>query len=182
MKILLFGASGSGTTTLGKELETKSDFKHLDVDDYYWKSTNPPYQEKIALAERNKLLTTDFNYFENVIVSGSLVSWGKEWESAFDLAIFIYLNPKIRIQRLQNREFERYGNQLLTDKTIKATSEDFIEWAKKYDEPNFTGRSLKIHQDWIKKLDFPVMKLDGTKELEKKVNSILKRINPNFNK
>ncbi|MFT6964561.1 MAG: adenylate kinase family enzyme [Flammeovirgaceae bacterium] len=33
MKTLIFGASGSGTSTLGRELESKSDFKHLDVDD-----------------------------------------------------------------------------------------------------------------------------------------------------
>ena len=39
MKILIFGASGSGTTTLGKEIEKITDFTHLDVDDYYWKKT-----------------------------------------------------------------------------------------------------------------------------------------------
>ena len=54
MKILIFGASGSGTTTLASEIETKTGFKHLDVDDYYWKKTNPPYQEKIPLTERNE--------------------------------------------------------------------------------------------------------------------------------
>ena len=39
MKILIFGASGSGTTTLGKEIEKRTDFTHLDIDDYYWKKT-----------------------------------------------------------------------------------------------------------------------------------------------
>jgi len=37
MKILKLGASGSGTTTLGIEIERRTDFKRLDVDDYYWK-------------------------------------------------------------------------------------------------------------------------------------------------
>ncbi|MFT6964563.1 MAG: adenylate kinase family enzyme [Flammeovirgaceae bacterium] len=173
MKILLFGASGSGTSTLGREIEKKSNFKHLDVDDYYWKPTNPPYQEKVPLGERNQKLTTDFQQYENVIVSGSMVSWGKEWESVFDLVVFIYLNPTIRIQRLQQREFERYGNKLLTDEKVKQASEDFIEWAKKYDEPDFTGRSLKVHRDWIELLDCPVLELDGAEELEDKVNSVL---------
>ncbi|BDD11489.1 hypothetical protein FUAX_39210 (plasmid) [Fulvitalea axinellae] len=42
MKILIFGASGSGTTTLGKEIAKRAKFTHLDADDYYWKPTNPP--------------------------------------------------------------------------------------------------------------------------------------------
>ena len=34
MKILITGASGSGTTTLGKALSVATNFKHLDVDAY----------------------------------------------------------------------------------------------------------------------------------------------------
>ena len=72
MKILIFGASGSGTTTLGNEIQKRTDFKHLDVDNYYWKKTEPPFQEKIALEKRNKNLKADFNGFKNVIISGSM--------------------------------------------------------------------------------------------------------------
>lgn len=50
MKILLFGASGSGITIFGNEIEKRIDFKHLDVDDYYWKKATPPFQVKIPLA------------------------------------------------------------------------------------------------------------------------------------
>ena len=115
MKILLFGASGSGATTLGKEIEKVTDFVHLDVDDYYWKKTMPPFQEKISLNERNENLRVDFIKNNNVIISGSMVSWGKEWETSFDLAVFIHLNNDIRMERLKKREFERYGEKLLTD-------------------------------------------------------------------
>ena len=83
MKILVFGASGSGTTTLGKEIEKRSDFKHLDVDDYYWKQTTTPFQEKVPLTERNQNLKTDFEKFNKVVVSGSMVSWGKEWQTTY---------------------------------------------------------------------------------------------------
>ena len=122
MKILLFGASGTGTTTLGKEIEKRTDFKHLDVDDYYWKKTNPPFQEKIPLAKRNKHLMVDFNKSDNVVVSGSLVSWGKEWERVFDLAVFMRLENKERMERLKKREVKRYGKSLFTDKKIQENS------------------------------------------------------------
>ncbi|PKG42820.1 AAA family ATPase [Psychroflexus sp. MES1-P1E] len=176
MKILIFGASGSGTTTLGKEIEKITDFTHLDVDDYYWKKTELPFQEKIPLVLRNKSLKADFKKFENLVVSGSMVSWGKEWEQAFDLAIFIILENKERIERLKKRETERYGKKLLTDKNIQQNSKAFLEWANQYENPNFNGRSLKVHNDWIELLGCKVLKLDGRIELTEKVETVIKVI------
>ena len=176
MKILIFGASGSGTTTLGKEIEKRTNFIHLDVDDYYWKKTELPFQEKIPLVERNKSLKTDFNKFENLVISGSMVSWGKEWETAFDLAIFIRLENTERMERLKKREIERYGNKLLTERKIQQNSKAFLEWANLYENPNFNGRTLKVHNDWIELLDCKVLKLDGQIELTEKVETVIKEI------
>lgn len=176
MKILIFGASGSGTTTLGKELEKKTGFVHLDVDDYYWKQTDPPFQEKLPLKKRNKNLKADFEKFANIIISGSMVSWGKEWETAFDLAIFIRLNNKERMKRLEKRETERYGKKLLTDKTIQQNSKAFLEWADQYENPNFNGRSLKVHNNWMELLSCKIFRIDGEMELNEKLEEILKEL------
>lgn len=176
MKILIFGASGSGTTTLGKELELKSGYSHLDVDDYYWEKTNPPFQKKIPFSIRIENLKADFSRQENVVVSGSLVSWGDDWEHAFDLAVFLRLDPRIRLERLKNREWERYGELLHKDKITQKNSEDFLAWAARYDHPDFEGRSLKIHLEWISKLNYPVLTLDGQLPLEVKVEEVMKFI------
>jgi adenylate kinase family enzyme len=176
MKILVFGASGSGTTTLANEISKRTVFVHLDVDSYYWKKTEPPFQEKIPLAERNEKLKADFIKNENVIISGSMVSWGKEWEAAFDLAIFLQLNGKERIDRLKKREKERYGEKLLTDKKTQSDSKAFLEWAKQYDYPKFKGRSLQIHNDWIELLSCKVLRLDGTTALNDKTDKVIAEI------
>ena len=181
MKILIFGASGSGTTTLANEIETKTDFKHLDVDDYYWKKTNPPYQEKIPLTKRNENLKADFEKYKNVVVSGSMVSWGKEWETAFDLAIFIRLENTVRMARLKKRETQRYGEKLLTDKKILKNSNEFLEWSNQYENPNFKGRSLKIHNNWIEMLDCKILRLNGATELSNKVEIVLNEIKTCYN-
>ncbi|WP_378174990.1 AAA family ATPase [Aquimarina sp. SS2-1] len=173
MKILIFGASGSGTTTLAKEIEKNTDFVHLDVDDYYWKRTEPPFQEKISLIQRNQHLKADYQKFENVIVSGSMVSWGKEWQKAFDLAIFIHLDNAERMNRLYQREQQRYGDKLLTDKIIRQNSKAFLAWANQYENPNFEGRSLKIHTDWIQLLQCTVLRIDGGKTLKDKTEKVL---------
>jgi adenylate kinase family enzyme len=173
MNILIFGASGSGTTTLANSIAIQTDFVHLDVDDYYWKQTSPPFQEKIPLVQRNRNLKADLKKHKNVIISGSMVSWGKEWESAFDLAIFIRLDNSERMKRLKNREIERYGDTLITDKKAQQNSKAFLEWANQYENPDFEGRSLKIHNNWMDVLDCSVLKINGDLELCKKTEVVL---------
>lgn len=45
-RINIVGAPGSGTTTLGRALATQLGFVFADADDFYWKPTTPPFQEK----------------------------------------------------------------------------------------------------------------------------------------
>jgi adenylate kinase family enzyme len=125
---LIFRASGSGTTTLGKEIKRKTSFVHFDVDDCHWRK-KPPFQEKAPLREQNKRLRPDFNKRKSIIVSGSIVNWRKEWGKSFDLAIFIHLNSQKRMERLKNREIQRYGDKLLTDKKTQWNSKALLEWA-----------------------------------------------------
>ena len=84
MKILIMGASGSGTSTLAKELSKRKSFVHLDADKFYWANTLIPFQEKIPLEIRNQKLLDGFNKDVNVVISGSLVSWGEHWKNLFD--------------------------------------------------------------------------------------------------
>ncbi len=57
--IHIFGASGSGTTTLGRYLSEELGCFHMDTDDYYWEPTDPPYTTKQLPAQRVELLRRD---------------------------------------------------------------------------------------------------------------------------
>lgn len=176
MKIHIFGASGSGTTTLSNALESGSGFTHLDIDHYYWEKTDPPFQEKVPFEKRNHRLTQDFEQLKKVVVSGSLVSWGKSWHSAFHLGVFLHVPADIRMKRLREREFERYGAKLYHDKIIQKNSDSFLEWASKYDDPLFDGRNITLHQNWIKELVFPVLKIEGDTSVTDRVRIISKKL------
>ena len=41
-RIHILGASGSGTTTLGRALAERLQCPHFDADDYFWVPTDPP--------------------------------------------------------------------------------------------------------------------------------------------
>jgi len=176
MKLTIFGGSGSGTTTLGKSLAERLNWAYLDADDYYWKPTNPPYQEKYALEERDFKLNRDFGAAENAILSASMATWGEHWASAFDLAIFLKIPATLRMERLQLREIDRYGDKLKTNPQIIQQSKAFLEWAAKYDNPNFDGKSITQHQNWAKKLSCPILKLDGDFTNDYRIEKVMEAI------
>jgi adenylate kinase family enzyme len=60
MKLHIFGASGSGTTTLGRGLAAELGLMHLDSDDFFWEATDPPYTRRRPTPERQQRLSTAF--------------------------------------------------------------------------------------------------------------------------
>lgn len=176
MKILIFGASGSGTTTLGQELAQGLNYTHLDADDYYWEKTDRPFQLKVPLKARNENILKDFNSNDSLILSGSLVSWGEHWKTSFDLAIFLFIPNDVRMRRLKEREHARYGGLLNMDQQAIEDSRNFLEWADKYDNEHFDGRSITQHKLWIEKLSCPVVSIVGDTTTEVRISRVLEAI------
>ena len=180
MKVHIFGASGSGTTTLGQTIAKKWNWTHLDADDYYWEKTNPPFQVKVPLVDRNERLINDFEKQEHVVVSGSMVSWGEQWTKAFDLMVFLYVPSAIRMERLKKRERERYGRLLDSDPKFQADSKAFLDWAAQYDDGTFKGRSLSIHIAWIATLKCPVLRIEGDTSVDERMSRLATFIESRF--
>ena len=176
MKIIIFGASGSGTTTLARSLSQQLDWVHLDADDYYWVKTDIPFQTKQPKEVRNKNLKRDFEVTENVLVSGSLLTWGEYWNSAFDLGVLLRLPHAIRMKRLRHREQERYGEKLQSDIKIKTKHEAFLAWAAKYDDVSFDGRSITQHKNWIKLLTCETIEIEGDLTNDARMNMVIEKI------
>ena len=75
--IHIFGASGSGTTTLGRALAADMGLVHMDTDDYYWLPTDPKFTTKRPIEERLRLMNADIDAAQRgVVISGSLTGWG----------------------------------------------------------------------------------------------------------
>jgi uridine kinase len=82
MRVLVTGASGSGTTTLGRALSRKLKVTFFDVD----------------LAK-----------VPHAVTSGSVIQWGREIEDSFSLIVFLTLQAELRLSRLREREVARFG-------------------------------------------------------------------------
>ena len=169
-RIHIMGASGSGTTTFGRALASSLSISHFDVDDFYWRPTSISFTEKRDVAERLRLMQSLFLDRDTWVLSGSLTSWSKTLISYFDLVIFIELDDKLRLERLQKREALRYGvDAIARGGKDHERYEAFIEWAARYESSDFTGRSRVVHEQWLQTLECPVLRLKSIKSLTEMV-------------
>lgn len=159
--IHIYGASGSGTSTLGKYICEKSGYFFMDTDDYFWEPTNPPYTVKRCLSSRMKLMREDIQRHDHVVISGSLVDWGDEFIPLFTLAIRVETDTDIRLQRLNRREREKFGSRIDFGGDMYENHLEFIKWAASYDHGGMDMRSKAKHDDWQKKLICPLLFVDG---------------------
>jgi len=176
MRIHILGASGSGTTTLAKELSKTLGYKHFDSDDYFWEPTEPPFQNKRTIEKRQELLQKDLKAHDSWILSGSLCGWGDRFIEKFDLVIYLWIPQDIRLERLKEREKLRHGDKILPQGSIHKTYVDFIEWASNYDNGDISMRSRVMHEEWISQLECKLLRIEGTYEVSEKINIVMENL------
>lgn len=174
--IYILGASGSGTTTLGGELSKRLGYTHFDSDDFLWVKTDPPFQMKMPIKKRQQNLMEKMKEHKQWILSGSLTSWGDVFTDCFDLVIYLWIPQDIRIDRLRQREFERYGDKIKENGVMYDTHKRFIDWAASYDTGDINTRSRMLHDEILKNMPCKVLRIEGLFEVEEKINKILEFI------
>jgi len=178
MKLHIFGASGSGVTTLGMHLSKSLNLPYFDSDNYFWEKSNPPFTIRRDPDHRNSLIKAKLDQANSWIMGGSIINWGENVFSDFDLIVFLWIPVAIRISRLKNRELERYGEVILSDSKRKKSYDNFIKWAEDYD--NATGianRTLKAHEEWLSKRTCPVLEIREDLTIEERLKLVLDKLN-----
>lgn len=175
-RIHIFGASGSGTSTLGERLAHEVGGRFLDTDTYYWMKTEPPFTDKRPIPERVALLESHMQGGGNCVLSGSLCSWGSPLLQYFTAAVFLHLDPKVRMARLLERETRRNGERIEPGGDLHAAHVEFIDWARSYDHAKVPIRSLDMHERWMPKLSCPVIRLDSSRPLDELCSTLIERL------
>lgn len=106
------------------------------------------------------------------VLSGSVMGWRDELVQRLDAAVFVTVEPSIRLARLGARERRRYGSRIDPGGDREAAFVEFLEWAAGYDEPGFGGRSLVAHEHWLGALACPVLRVDGARPPEELVSAV----------
>jgi len=171
-RIHIVGASGSGTTTLGVALAHEIDGAHFDTDDFFWLPTDPPFTTKRPVEQRLSLLEAELTR-DSWVLSGSLMSWGDVLVPHFDLVVFLFVPPDVRLERIMQRERQRYGADIDPGGRMHENHKAFVDWARGYDTADSEGRSHVRHRAWIDNLPCPVVEITGVPTVEESVECVL---------
>ena len=162
MRIHILGASGSGTTTLGRALAGRLGCPHHDTDDFFWLPSDPPFEHVRPRDERCARLARALARPPAWVLSGCLCGWGDGFIPLFDLVVFLWLPTPARMARLRARERERYGAAALAPGgRLHEGHVRFMTWAAGYDEGGRDMRSRVLHETWLANLACPVLRLSS---------------------
>ena len=151
MRVLVTGASGSGTTTLGRALAAEWKAAYFDADDYFWLPSEPPYQQKRDPDARLALFVEELAKAPSFVVAGSVIQWGSALEDAFSLIVFLTIPRELRLARLRAREIARFGR----------ADPEFLAFAAQYDEGSLAINSRIGDERWMAQRSCPVLRIDG---------------------
>ncbi len=145
--ILICGLNGTGKSTLGKVLAEKLHFYFIDDEDLYFPKTNPDYiyASPRTQEEVEELLLRKIKVHENFVFASVLIDVPKN----------------IRIQRVKNRSFQKFGNRMLLGGDLYEQEEAFFNFVE--------SRAENTVEEWIQCLKCPIIRIDGTKPIEENI-------------
>ena len=167
---IICGLNGAGKSTLGKALAEKLDFHLLDIEDVYFPKTNPdyPYASPRTRDEVEKILLHEMKMHENFILSSVKGDYGEDIYSFFQYAILLDVPRDIRLERVKERSFQKFGSRMLSGGDLYEQEEKFFRLVASRDENTV--------EEWVKFLRCPVIRIDGTKPIDENTNVIMELI------
>lgn len=167
--IIVFGANGCGKTTLGCELSRKLNIKHLDVEDYYFEESEIPYSKPRSKDTVIELMLVDIEKCDSFVLSAVTGDYGDKISSMYKLGVFLSVPVDIRLERVERRSLEQYGERVLVGGDMYEQEQEFLEFVK--------TRNLSIIDEWVKTLACPILHLDGTKAISENIQLIIEKYN-----
>ena len=171
--IIICGLNGTGKSTLGKALAEKLDYYFIDSEDLYFSKQNDGYNFASQRTDREakEILFNKIEKHNDFVFASVKGNYGEDFYSFINYIVLLNVPKDIRLQRVKNRSFQKFGNRMLPNGDLHEQEEAFFEFVKSRDENTV--------DEWVKTLSCPVIRLDGTKPVAENVNIIIDKINKN---
>ena len=167
-RIIICGLNGSGKTTLGSQLAQRINYIHKDAEDYYFNNSGKyKYEQARSKDEVSKEIEKDFNEHENIIFTSCKGNYGNI-SSKCDFAIYIRLDKDTRLNRVKERSYKQFGDRVLEGGDLYEKEAEFWNMVYNKDESEV--------ENWFNELKCKKIIIDGTKEIEEKIEIIIRNI------
>ena len=162
--IIIMGLNGSGKSTICHELAVLLNYRYMDVEDYYFLDSEIPYSKSRTHEEATQLILNDIKIYHNYVLSSVGCNWGFEIASTYKLAILLYAPLQVRLERIKQREINRFGNRVLA-------GGDMYESQKRFHDM-VASRSAEDIKQQAYSLTCPVLEINATLPVKEILGSI----------
>ena len=163
--ICVCGLNGSGKTTLASALAKELNFKHMDIEQYYFTSADNPYASSRTREEVERLVLEDIKKTPRFVFSAVNGDMTSEINDNYDLVVYLDVSLDMRTKRIRQRAIEKFGDRVLPGGDMYEQEEKFFSYAEK--------RTPDKIENWLKTLSCKVISLDGAKPIQENVELII---------
>lgn len=170
MGIIICGLNGSGKSTLGKALAEKLNYNFIDIEDLYFSKTdqNYIYASPRTREEVEKLLLCEIKANENFVLASVKGDYGEAIYPFLQYIVLIDVPKDIRMQRVKNRSFQKFGSRMMPGGDLYEQEKRFFDLVE--------SRTESMVEEWVNTINCPVIRVDGTKPIEKNLSYIIGQI------
>ena len=125
--IVVCGLNGAGKSTLGKALAERLNFHFIDIEDLYFPKDDPSY---LYASPRTRdevcdLLFREVTEHENFVLAAVKGDYVETIYSLFRLAVLIEVPKNIRIHRVKERSYNKFGKRMLPGGDLYEQEQEF---------------------------------------------------------
>lgn len=168
--IIVCGLNGSGKSTLGKALSEALGFHFIDNERLFFPKDNPHYEfsSPRSREEVTTLLMEEIRTYENFVFAAVIGNYGKEILPFYRSAVLIDAPKDLRLQRVRNRSFQKFGNRMLPGGDLYEQEEAFFDMV--------SARPERYAEDWVNTLQCPIIRVNGADPIEENVALLLEQL------
>ena len=168
--VVLCGLNGSGKSTLGQVLAERLGFSFLDSEDLFFPKSDPsrPYASPRSRAEAEELLFQTLQKQGSFVVAAVKGNFGERILPFYRYAVLLHAPKEIRLQRVRERSFQKFGARMLPGGDLYREEEEFFRMAD--------SRPEEEAEACVRTLSCPVLRADGTKPPEENAALLAKLI------
>ena len=169
--IIVCGLNGSGKSTLGKALADKLKYRFIDNENLFFnrEKETDPFENPLSKIEAIKRLEKEIDEHGDFIFASVKGDYGEKAVSLYEYAVYIKVPKNIRMERIRNRSFKKFGSRMLAGGDLYEKEEAFFKMAEEREEGYV--------ENWLSTLTCPVITVDGRKTTEENIELVVKEIN-----
>lgn len=167
MRILICGLNGVGKSTIGKKLAEYLSYQFIDNEDLYfpkedksYEFTNPRSKEEVI-----NMLNKEIDKNKNFVFSAVRGDYGEKLLSQLDYIFIVEVPREIRLKRVRNRSFSKFGKRILDGGDLAQKENDWFAFVDSRPEDYVTK--------WLETINRTSIHIDGTRSIEENVKLIV---------